>query len=267
MKYNKIITLYNKWHLGDNIFNILFFNKLQSFLMKNNILIKYYLQSSYKKQVSEFLNNKNVILLDYEETNPKMGRHLWICADKFKFKWSNELSKVMPYNVFYSNFYNQLLKIWKFPIRIKSIIYNDNSLINRYNNLDQKYKNIDILFINSIPLSNQFEYEEEKWINFINNFTNYKIITTKKIPNINCTLDDDLTVKDIASLSTHCKLIIMINTGIVPGLFNIYTLKNVKMFYNLDKNCFYNFISYPKFKNYKYLDEIEINDVLNNLQS
>jgi len=31
----------------------------------------------------------------------------------------------------------------------------------------------------------------------------YKIVTTKKIKNINCTLDDDLTIKDIAAISIH----------------------------------------------------------------
>ena len=55
----------------------------------------------------------------------------------------------------------------------------------------------------------------------------YKIITTKKVDGILCTLDDNLSLKDIASLSTNIKNIIAINTGVVPGLLNEYTLNNI----------------------------------------
>jgi hypothetical protein len=264
--YNKIIKVYNKWHLGDNIFNIIFLNKISKYLENNKILVKYFLQPQYKKQVSEFNNTKNIILLDYKsDLETKFGLHLWIASEKYKFKWNHDLSKIMPYNIFLTNFFNQILGIWKFPVSISSIIYRDPNLLRRYNLLDNKFKNIDILFINSIPLSGQFSYNEDEWKEFINKFSNYNIVTTKKIPDFKCTLDNDLTIKDIASISINCKVIIMINTGIVPGLLNIYTLQNVKQFYSLDLHSFYKFNFYNKFKNFKYLKDIDVNDVISYL--
>ena len=62
-----IISIYNKWHLGDHIFNIIFFNKISYFLENNDIIIHYYLKNSYIFQVKEFINTPNIILRNYIE--------------------------------------------------------------------------------------------------------------------------------------------------------------------------------------------------------
>ena len=62
---------------------------------------------------------------------------------------------------------------------------------------------------------------------------------------IPCTMNNQLTVKSIAAISTHAKIIIAINSGIVPGLLNAYTLKNVRQFYTFDRNCIF---TYPNFR-------------------
>ena len=71
-----------------------------------------------------------------------------------------------------------------------------------------------------------------------------------------CTFDDNLTIKDIASISTNVKVIIAINTGPITGIFNEYTLKNVRQVYIFDNSCFY---TYDKFK-----DVTNINDITEN---
>ena len=263
---SRIINVYNKYHLGDNIFNIIFFNKISKYLENNNIVINYYLLPCYKYQVSEFINSKNIVLFDYSELDSTMNMfmHLWIDDERFQLRCCKSIKKI-PYNMFLAAFFNQILRIWNLPISIKNIIYDDTNLLDRYNNLDNKYQNIDILFINSLALSGQFDNNENEWYNFIQNFTNYKIVTTKKIEGINCTLDDDLTIKDIASLSTNCKVIVFVNTGVAPGLFNEYTMQNVKKFYCLDNRCYYNFPLYPKFQNFKCLKDICINDIITDL--
>ena len=86
-------------------------------------------------------------------------------------------------------------------------------------------------------------------LDIINLNNNYKIVTTKKIENINCTLDDNLTVKDIAALSTNVKYIIAINTGVIVGLFNKYTLNNVEKVYIFDRLLHYSYKNFYKINN------------------
>ena len=92
----------------------------------------------------------------------------------------------------------------------------------------------------------QFSYSEKNWSYCINKLNErYKIATTKKIENILSTTDHNLTIKDIAALSTNVKIVIAINTGVLPGLLNMYTLNNVKKFYTFDNKRWY---TYPNFE-------------------
>jgi len=86
----------------------------------------------------------------------------------------------------------------------------------------------------------------------------YRLVTTTKVDGILCTMDDNLTVKDIAALSINVKVIIAINSGVVPGLLNKYTLKGIKQFYIFDNRCFY---SYPNFQSKKDIREITFQEL------
>jgi hypothetical protein len=72
-------------------------------------------------------------------------------------------------------------------------------------------------------------------------------------------MDDNLTIKDIASLSTKAKVIIAVNSGVVPGLFNIYTLTNVKHVYIFDDRIFYSYPNFEKKENITYISVDELN--------
>ena len=258
-----IVNVYNKWHLGDNVFNIIFFNKIKNFLEKNEIVIHYYLKYIYILQVKEFITTPNIILKNYIESNNKnLQYHLWIDDKSYKYRIETIDRNQVAYNIFYTNFFNNFIRQLNWQTQINNIIYIDSDLLNRYNKLHDKYKNIDILIINSLPLSNQLNYEEAKWNKLCLYFNSkYNIVTTKKVANITCTLDHSLTIKNIAALSTHVKIIISVNTGIVPGLFNIYTLNNMLHFYNFDNLCFYSFKDYNKFTNCKTPNELPINNI------
>ncbi len=108
-------------------------------------------------------------------------------------------------------------------------------------------------------MSYQFNYNELDWINLSNKLKNkYKIVTTKKIDNILCTLDDNLSIKDIAALSTKVKILIAINTGVIPGCLNVYTINNLKKAYIFDIYCKY---SYLNFENKNSPNDIDINEI------
>jgi saccharopine dehydrogenase-like NADP-dependent oxidoreductase len=115
------------------------------------------------------------------------------------------------------------------------------------------------MILNSTPFSGQYDYKKDIWDNYIINLNNhFKIITTTKVDGVLCTYDYNLTIKDIASLSTKAKVVIAINSGVMPGLLNYYTLTTVKHFYIFDNRCYY---SYPNFENKKYITDISIDEL------
>ena len=124
------------------------------------------------------------------------------------------------------------------------------------------YKNIDILILNSFPLSGQFDYNFNEWKNlcllFLKN--NINIVTSEKINNIKCTRDKKLTIKSIAAISINVKIVIAINSGVLPGLFNDLTLLNTLRFYVFDKKFKY---SLEKFVNLTNLNFLPINEIIN----
>jgi len=240
-----IIYIYNSWHLGDHIFNFIFFHNIQRYLEENNITISYFAQLEYHEQLKEFIPSSNVILNGYYA---EIGIHLWLGA--YSYKYLNNDLFFKPYNELHLDMYNIFLQENGFETKINSLEYKDNDLLVRYDRLSEKYKNIDVLVVNSDALSTQYHYDETEWKNYIEILNEkYKIVTTKKVEGINCTRDDNLTVKDIGALSTKVKVIIAVNTGVVPALLNTYTLSNVKKFYLFDNrvDCFH-YPVYPIFE-------------------
>ena len=68
----------------------------------------------------------------------------------------------------------------------------------------------------------------------------------------------NLTIKDIAALSTNVKVVIAINTGVLPGLLNIYTLTRVKKFYTFDNSEYF---TYPNFERKNRLIDITFDEL------
>jgi len=259
-KKNKIYHLHNIYGLGDSVFNLIFFNIISNFIVKCNIKIYYYAKSEYLLQLKEFIYSPNIFLcsLDYK---PYFSIELWFNNDYFELKHSDQQFP-HDYNNYCIKFFNSVLNKLHFNISINNIIYFDNDLITRYDNIPDKYKNFDILILNSQPFSGQYTYNKGEWDNYIISLhsQNFKILTTTKVDNLLCSSDDNLSIKDIASLSTKAKVVIAINSGVFPGLLNVLTLQNVKHFYIFDNRCYY---SYPNFENKNNINDISV-DELNN---
>ena len=256
---NKIYHIHNSYNLGDSVFNFILFYQIKNYIEQNNIKIFYYAKKEYLPQLKEFLCSPN-IFLSFLELKPPSSIELWINNDFFEYK---HVEQVMPicFNLYYKTFFNNVLKKLYIAFKIDRFFYEDDNLITRFDNIPDKYKNFDILIINSQPLSGQYNYNKSEWDNYIINLSNnFKILTTTKVENILCTTDNNLTIKDIAALSTKAKVIIAINSGVVPGLLNIYTLQNVKHFYTFDTRCYY---SYPNFKYTKLITDISIDELKN----
>jgi hypothetical protein len=260
-KFNqyKVFHLHNSYHLGDNVFNFILFYIIKPFIEQNNIKICYYAKKEYLPQLKDFLCSKNFYLYDLEN-KPPTSIELWI--NNYLFNYRHDKQEIpINFNLYYINFFNKVLQNLNFGISISKFYYNDKNLINMYNNLNDKYKNVDILVINSTPLSGQFDYNKEQWDNYLVYLnSNFKIVTTTKVNDLTCTMDDNLFIKDIAAISTHVKVVIAINSGVLPSLLNMDTLQNVKHFYIFDNRCYY---SYPNFENKNLITDISIQELQN----
>ena len=251
---NKELHFYNDYHLGDNVINCIYFYHIKEYLEKNNIQLYYYLNDQYINQVSEFVTSINIHL---SSNQYKKGFHLWIGNGEIEKSWYRNtpfFNNKKIYNKFLIEFFEEVSKKFEIPFSMKQFGYYDIDLLTRYQNLNEKYKNIDILIINSVPCSGQYNYDEESWSNYIQKINQkYNIVTTKKVENINCTLDDNLSIKDIAAISTNVKIVISINTGPITGLYNFYTLHNVKKVYTFEIGAMYDYENFE--------DKINIEDI------
>jgi hypothetical protein len=258
-RLNRLGYLHNDAHLGDNVFILILFYIIKEYIEKNKITIFYYVKSEYLHQLEEFICCKNIKLRPLI-MKPNYSLNVWIQNDFFAYKNITFYNGAnVNYNKFYINFFNNLLSKLKFNCSINKFFYIDNDLINRYNKIPLIYKNFDILILNSEPLSEQYNYDKNIWDNYIIELNNqFKILTTTKVKGVLCTFDENLTIKDIASLSRRAKIIIAINSGVFPGLLNYYTLTSVKHFYIFDNRCVY---SYPNFENKKKITDITINEL------
>ena len=269
----KTIKIYNSHHLGDNIFSMIYFYNIKPYIEDNNIKIEYYMKPEYHKQVQEFVPSQNIVLKEYVDNMDTNGMHdIWIGNKEYKCNFYDYSDKkdVCGLNANADNGFNDFLKSFfnefnnKININAKKMnefIYTDEDLIKRYENLSDDYKNIDILVINSDPASGQYKLDDAIWNKKIEEFVSkkWKVVITKKSTNVaKCTVDDKLTVKDIAAISTHAKVIIAINTGVITGFFNSYTMNNVKRVYIFDDTLNY---SYKNWINKNHIDDIPINEL------
>jgi len=258
----RIIRAYNSSHLGDQIFNCILFYKIAPYLEQNDIQIHYACYDKYHDQVAEFIMTNKVKLLPYsDDIEKECGYHLWM-----------GVKNGFQHNIHSDNFeidttllavHNEFLQKIDIPIHLDPpMMYTDPDLLVRADRLQRnygnRYQNVDILILNSQPISNQLDYDENAWAQYIIKMQQqYKVVCTTNLPNqpsdVVCTMDDKLTAKDIAALSTTVDYVVGVNSGLVPGMLNSYTLEHVKNFYYFDKQNKY--VGFPKFQR-----KIEIKD-------
>ena len=234
---NNCLDLYNSWGIGDSVFNLMFFRHISEYLKINNIFINYYLKKEYIDQpanLKEYTESLNVILKPLDEL-PSHAIDLWIANDRiYKYK-TNPNEWEYGFDTYYINFYNAFMTKINIPIQLNTHYLEDETLNPLYNKLPEVYKNIDILFINSIPISDcGYTPHLAKWPPVIKMLSKkYKIVTTYKVEGLPCTLDDGLSIKQIGAISTHAKYIVSTHTGPFSACHNSYAKSSVKKWFIL----------------------------------
>jgi hypothetical protein len=262
--YSRVYCLHDSHGLGDSVFNLIFFNLIEEQIIADNILFCYFAKNEYMQQLTQFikpalLNNVKLFSLDKK---PQQSIELWINNPYFDYTFDvamNSQNKVVDYNDFYLNYFKHVLQKLTINANIQSVLYYDNDLLVRTNTIPPEYKSVDILILNSVPYSGQYNYNKDRWNNYIMQLNSeFKIVTTTKVNDVLCTFDKNLTIKDIAALSTNAKVIIAINSGVFPGLLNVHTMESVKQFYIFDNRCYY---SFPRIQHKCCITEISMNEL------
>ena len=239
-----IIYTKNEFHLGDCIYSSIMFKHIQEYIEKNNIIVYFYCNDEYIWQVRDFNNSANIIVESLNNIpSNAIVYNLWIGCTDYEYNWYSAFPKedYAGYDVFFCNFYNNILKILEIPVVINSFTYSDADLIERCRLINErtenKYVDIDFLINNGTPCSGQLYYDANEWNNFITALSErYNVVTTQKVNNVKCTRDDNLSVKDIAAISINSKNIIAIESGVISGIYNTYVTDDPsKTVYNLSK--------------------------------
>jgi hypothetical protein len=230
---------YNLFHYGDTILNLKFLMNLVPILQDFNIVIYYYYNQHYNKNKREFevyLQDTNTIQLRPIEDTPAHATHLWI--------GQYPTIEGVPYSLFdtyYNLYYKNILTMMKLDnLESNTSLYlEDQSIIERYHSLPDKYKNVDILVLNTPPQSGQITYDKQTWDEMCYFLAlKYKIVTAQHVhPDIECTMRDGLTMRDIGAISTHCTYIIGVHSGPMTACYTAYTKNSVKKWFVFcDKN-------------------------------
>ena len=265
--YAIVHYLHNIYGLGDSVFNMIFFNLIEERIIADNILFCYFAKKEYIPQLMQFIRPglvNHVKLFSLDQT-PEHSIHMWIENPYFGYTFGNNvICNKVSYNEFYLQFFRHVLQKLTINANIQSILYSDNDLLVRANAIPSEYKSVDILILNSNPCSGQYNnYNKDIWdkyIQHLNSNSKLKIVTTTKVEGVLCTFDQNMTIKDIAALSTQAKVVIAINSGVFPGLLNVHTMESVKQFYIFDINCYYSFPNF-QYKGIGCITEISINEL------
>lgn len=247
--------IFNKYHLGDQVFNILFFNKISGYLKKRGLKVEYYMERVYIKQVREFVKDEEVILLHGLDKKPEWALEAWI--NNREIVKNFELQTKIGFDSYYIYFFQRLCEKMGLDYVVMDLKCNDLDFEKRWNRMilqKPEIQELDILIINSEPLSGQYRVDRVSWNLFISYLHHkYKIITTLKVQGISCTMDENWTIKDIASISTKVKYIISINTGPFVGCYNEETLNHIQHIYVFVNNLHFD---HPKITTLKDIEEL-----------
>ena len=266
--YSSVQYFHSVAHLGDSVFNMIFFNLIEGRIVADNILFCYFVKKEYIQQLRQFINSRliNNVKLFTLDKKPQSSINLWIDNPYFWDGYGYESQEPFGplgrnFNHLYLKFFRKVLDTSKINANIQSILYSDNDLLVRADAIPREYKPVDILILNSRPYSGQYMYDKNKWDNYIQHIhsnSKLKIVTTTKVPGVLCTFDKNMTIKDIAALSTQAKVVIAVNSGVFPGLLNVHTIESIRQFYIFDNRWYY---SFPRFQNKRCITEISINEL------
>lgn len=236
----QIFHFYNRYHIGDNIFNLRFFLYIAPILKEKNYIIHYYYDNTWQFNTLSTLQSyidSSIVILKSLNDKPSSSVELWM---------GNDINGIghWHFEQYFNEHYNKILRIMNInePSISTSLWIDAPYLLPLYDSIEDKYKDIDILILNSATYSGQCGD-----ISPLNNLAvhlnkRFKIVTAN-------TVDDKiidashLSLQQIGSISTHAKYIISTNTATSAACLNQQTKTNVKKWFFVTSGPRYEYYS------------------------
>ena len=191
------------YHYGDHIQNMAYLNSLA--YSESDKLVIYGVNKQQVDQISEFITSDNLFVVPLEEI-PWYSFDLW--KNRYCYWMRSEVRN--DYYQFFLEFYSYV----SYVIGLRNPIFGKIDLLSDVKNQSYSSTEYDILFINSKPASSQFFYSDATLDLIIESLSKkFKVITTKKIIDIESTTDRKMSLYEIGELSMTCKCIVSISTG------------------------------------------------------
>ncbi len=249
---SNIMHFYSDFHLGDNIFFGNYLTNIADELRAKGMHINYYVVPDNIEKVKDFFPS-DVCTLHPLDKRPESAHNDWLGTS------IGQTHIFTPRDIdfveFLKDHYNIAIGVKYNLPTMQNFLHSNKKILDRYDSLDPACKNIDILILNSIPQSGQYNYNKEEWDKFCKYLSNkYNVITSEKVEGVKCTRDYNLSLYDIGALSTHVKYIVGVNSGPFAGCLNTYTFNNVKHMYIFDM--------YTKYKGQNITNVTDINEVM-----
>lgn len=244
----KKLKMHNLYHLGDNIYSLIFLNNI---IEHNDISIEYSCRYNFLSELKQH-NYKNINLSALTQINNSIDT--WIQANNFwaeYFLKQDENNDWYYYDEFYLKFYDDLAKRNSLKHtfnEIRDTLYYHPDLEKR------RYDDYDFLIVNSRGGSGQFKYVYDDFKTLVYKLKDkgFTLITTEKIDNFDCTRDKNMNLKDIGNLSIGCKNVISVHTAPMTTALNIKSVDTVNKWILLnDKNISYKIIDVDVYDNVK----------------
>jgi len=235
VKDKQLYHFHNSYHIGDCIMGLRFLYNLRYILIEKNMCIVFYYDDhkigDNKKELLRYCY-LNTIILKPLHLKPAISYDTWMGRSVNGIEHTS-------WSLWHEATYTKILKHLHIdnPTITTSLWQEEDYLNSIYESLPEQYHNIDILIINGKSRSGQYTRDRNE-LDALSVFLNktHNIVTTRKVENVNCTLDSDLRLQDIAALSTRVKIIIAVLSGPICALYNTLTKSSVKRWFMLVTN-------------------------------
>ena len=216
---------FNEWHLGDALFQCLYFQKVAPQFPKDEFIL--YCREDHHPQLVEAIEHlPNVRLLGLDKRTPQ-AIDCWIGRGGY---WHQHPMRV-DYLRFYIAWFDLIGQEAGLPNPIQSIkdFWFDYPALKKETPLSRPF---DFLVVNAIPKSGQFVYEPQEMENFIALIAErgHAVVTTNpcKTPGVPCTLEHGLTITGVGNVSNFCTYHLMVSTGPSWPTWNVHNVGKVR---------------------------------------
>jgi hypothetical protein len=235
-----IFHFYNRFHLGDNIYNLKFFRYIAPILREKKYIINYYYNTEWRYNTEVTLRSyidPTVLHLKPLHEKPEHSIELWM---------GNVCDGIYNWNLeaYFNAFYKKILCHLNIVNQsVSTSIWIDEPFISTvYDSLDAKFKDVDILILNSIGHSGQFNGNTQlpDVIRYLNDRFN---IVTLDIVDENIKSLQNNSIQEICAICTHAKYVITTCSATQVACYNKAAKEHVKKWFYITSGCIYKMTS------------------------